>query len=65
MTIEKILCPICKSEMFKSKTAQSLISNDPTRGDFEMPVDYMVCGNCHNLQTFVIMEYDDHTKPPN
>jgi len=65
MTLEKIQCPICKSEMFRSKTTQSLISNDPTHGDFEMPVDYMVCGKCHNLQTFVIMKVDNHTEISN
>ena len=59
MTPEKIECPICRSEMFKSKTKQNLISNDHRYGDFEMPVDYMVCNNCHNLQTFVITKIDD------
>ena len=65
MTLEKILCPICKSKMIKTKTTQSLVLNDLKQGDFEMPVDYMYCNNCHNLQTFIMMPFGDLTKTPN
>lgn len=51
--------------MIKTKTTQSLVLNDLKQGDFEMPVDYMYCNNCHNLQTFIMMPFGDLTKTPN
>ena len=66
MVLENIKCPICGEIMMKFKNKYSVpISvkmNIGTDETIVMPINYLICQKCHNLQTFAEFEQADVDK---
>lgn len=66
MVGENIMCPMCRERMRKFINKDSIpITTKKVAEKIEpilMPVNYFICIKCHNLQTFVELEYIDPDK---